>query len=215
MALCRFRMGNQSVPDPLLTANSNDHGPYVRAKPLLRSARADVKLVTLAWRGCACALIEEARLDDNERLPADAVSNAQNQHVAETALDAAEETLHPQDAAAEEAVVKEMATMYQRDRWWAIGFMVLLLITLPFILIAVWSVMPDTTSKLVLIGAAAVLALYNGGSILTLLRNYTRDREFIYRKDVAHLHELRAARKEIREARRSKGTQAPTGAGAP
>lgn len=128
---------------------------------------------------------------------------------AEVAFEAAEETLHPHDAAAEAAIVKQMDVLYTRDRWWAIGFMIALLITLPFILIVVWNVVPEPGIRWVLVAAAAMLVLYNGGSIAMLLRNYERDREFIYRRDVAHLQELRAARAELRAARRS--GQAKTG----
>jgi hypothetical protein len=40
-----------------------------------------------------------------------------------------------------------------------------------------------------------VLLLYNVTSVLYLVHNYRRDKDFIYRRDVAHLRELRVARR--------------------
>jgi hypothetical protein len=40
-----------------------------------------------------------------------------------------------------------------------------------------------------------VLLIYNVASMMALVRNYRRDRDFIYRRDVAHLRELRVARR--------------------
>ena len=114
---------------------------------------------------------------------------------ADGALAAAVTVLRPEDRETEEGVQREMDVMYKRDRWMAISYVVALLIVLPFILVAMWSYMPDTATKVVLIGSALVLAIYNCASMLVLIRNYSSDRDFIYRRDVAHLRLLRAARK--------------------
>lgn len=111
------------------------------------------------------------------------------------AIEAATEALRPQDRETEEGVLREMDAMYRRDRWMAIAFVVALLIVLPFILIAMWDLMPDTATKVALVGSALVLAVYNCASMLALVRNYSADRDFIYRRDIAHLRLLRAARK--------------------
>jgi hypothetical protein len=111
------------------------------------------------------------------------------------ALEAATEALRPQDRETEESVLREMDGMYRRDRAMAIAFVVALLIVLPFILVAMWDLMPDTATKVVLVGSALVLAIYNCASMLVLVRNYSADRDFIYRRDVAHLRLLRAARR--------------------
>jgi len=115
--------------------------------------------------------------------------------VDEEALAAAVEALRPEDRETEESVQREMDTLYRSDRWTAIASVVALLIVLPFILIAMWSHMPDTGTKVVLVGAALVLVVYNCASMLVLIRNYSADRDFIYRRDVAHLRLIRAARK--------------------
>lgn len=115
--------------------------------------------------------------------------------IADEAVAAAVEVLRPEDRETEAHVQRQMDGMYRKDRWTAIAFIAALLIVLPFIVIALWSHMPDTATKVVLIGAALVLAIYNCASMLVLVRNYSADRDFIYRRDVAHLELLRAARK--------------------
>ncbi len=118
--------------------------------------------------------------------------------VVEEALAAGAEALNPHDQATEDSVRGQMDTMYRRDRWMAIGSVVVLLIVLPFVFVALWSNMPDTGTKVVLLVSGFVLLLYNVASMLALVRNYDRDREFIYRRDVAHLRELRVARRAAR-----------------
>jgi hypothetical protein len=111
------------------------------------------------------------------------------------AVEVATAALRPQDRETEEGVRSEMDSMYRRDRAMAIAFVVALLLVLPFIIVAMWGQMPDTATKLVLIGSALVLAIYNCASMLVLVRNYSADRDFIYRRDIAHLRLLRAARR--------------------
>jgi hypothetical protein len=111
------------------------------------------------------------------------------------AVQEAAAALRPQDRETEAGVLAEMDSMYRRDRAMAIAFVASLLLVLPFIIVAMWDEMPDTGTRLVLIGAALVLAIYNCASMLVLVRNYSADRDFIYRRDVAHLRLLRAARR--------------------
>lgn len=116
----------------------------------------------------------------------------------EAAVAAAEETLHPHSREMESDVRQQMETMFKRDRLMAIVFVVAMLIVLPFVLIAVWSSVPSTGVKVVLVVSCAIVLLYNVASMLALVDNYRRDRDFIYRRDVAHLREreaLRAARR--------------------
>jgi hypothetical protein len=114
------------------------------------------------------------------------------------AILAGEEVLHPHDAATEAEIVGQMDTMYRRDRWMAIGLVVVLLIVLPFVYIALWNSMPGAGVKVVLGAAGAVLLIYNVASMLALVRNYRRDKDFIYRRDIAHLRELRVARRDAK-----------------
>lgn len=112
----------------------------------------------------------------------------------EEVVSAAESVFRPEDEATEAGVLAQMHTMYQRDVAMAITFVVLLLITIPFIIVALWPLMPDSATKLVLIASGVVLLIYNIASMFNLVRNYRRDKDFIYRRDVAHLREIQVAR---------------------
>jgi len=48
--------------------------------------------------------------------------------------------------------------------------------------------------RVVLVVSCAIVLIYNVASMLALIRNYRRDRDFIYRRDVAHLRERAALR---------------------
>jgi hypothetical protein len=113
----------------------------------------------------------------------------------EEVIAAAEAVFSPEDEAAEASVVAEMNAMYRGDRLMAWTFVVLLLVVVPFVVIALWNVMPDLATKILLVAASGVLLLYNIASMLALVRNYRRDKDFIYRRDVAHLRELKVARR--------------------
>jgi archaellum biogenesis protein FlaJ (TadC family) len=115
--------------------------------------------------------------------------------IEQEAILAGEEVLNPADKATERSIQEQMDTMYRRDRWMAIATVVAMLIVLPFVYIALLGNMPGTGTKLVLAGSGLVLLIYNVASMLALVRNYRRDKDFIYRRDVAHLRELAVARR--------------------
>jgi hydrogenase/urease accessory protein HupE len=76
----------------------------------------------------------------------------------------------------------------------ALGFVIAMIVVLPFVLIAVWSNVPSTGIRVVLVASCAVVLVYNIASMFALINNYRRDRDFIYRRDVAHLRERAALR---------------------
>ena len=115
--------------------------------------------------------------------------------IQEEAILAGEEVLNPQSQETERSVQRRMETMFQRDRWMAVISVVAMLIVLPYVYFAVLDNMPGTGTKVVLAASCVVLLVYNIASMLALVRNYRRDKDFIYRRDVAHLRALRAARK--------------------
>jgi archaellum biogenesis protein FlaJ (TadC family) len=120
-------------------------------------------------------------------------------HIQQDAILAGEEVLRPQDRETEHAVQAQMDTMYRRDRWMAIASVVAMLVVLPFVFIALLDNMPGTGTTVVLAGSCIVLLVYNVASMLALVRNYKRDKDFIYRRDVAHLRELATARRAAKE----------------
>jgi hypothetical protein len=111
------------------------------------------------------------------------------------AILAGEEALHPHDAETERSIRRQMDTLYQWDRWMAFILVALLLVALPFVYVALWDDMPGTGTKLALGVSGLMLLVYNVGAMLALVRNYRRDKDFIYRRDVAHLREIRVARR--------------------
>jgi hypothetical protein len=115
------------------------------------------------------------------------------------AILAGEEVLRPHDRATEGAVQEQMEVLYRRDRWMAIASVVAMLVVLPFVYIALLDSMPGTGTKVVLAASCVVLLVYNVASMLALVRNYRRDKDFIYRRDVAHLRELATARRAAKE----------------
>jgi hypothetical protein len=119
--------------------------------------------------------------------------------IEEEAILAGEEVLNPQDQETERSVQRQMETMFQRDRWMAIVSVVAMLVVLPFTYFAVLDNMPGTGVKVVLAVSCVVLLVYNVASMLALVRNYRRDKDFIYRRDVAHLSELATARRAAKE----------------
>jgi hypothetical protein len=119
--------------------------------------------------------------------------------IEEEAILAGEEVLNPQDRETERVVQRQMDTMFHRDRWMAIVSVVAMLVVLPFVYFAVLDSMPGTGTKVVLAAACVVLLVYNVASMLALVRNYRRDKDFTYRRDVAHLTELATARRAAKE----------------
>lgn len=115
--------------------------------------------------------------------------------IEQEAILAGEEVLNPADRETERSIQVQMDTMFQRDRWMAIATVVAMLVVLPFVYIALLDNMPGTGTKLVLAASGIVLLVYNVASMLALVRNYRRDKDFIYRRDVAHLRELAVARR--------------------
>jgi hypothetical protein len=117
--------------------------------------------------------------------------------VVEVAIAAGAEALHPHSREVEADVRRQMQTMFHRDRLMAIVFVIAMLVVLPFVLVAVWGNVPSDGIRIVLVVSCAIVLVYNVASMVALVRNYQRDRDFIYRRDVAHLREraaLRAAR---------------------
>jgi hypothetical protein len=115
------------------------------------------------------------------------------------AILAGEEVLNPQDQGTERSIQRQMDTLAFRDRGMAATSVIAMLIVLPFVFIALLDNMPNTGTKIVLLVAGLVLLTYNVASMLALVRNYKRDKDFIYRRDVAHLRELAVARRAAKE----------------
>ena len=86
------------------------------------------------------------RVTDGGRMSDDDVTEA-------AAIAAAEEVLHPTTAARTPRSSGSSRSPCSRDRIMAYGFVVAMLVVLPFILIAVWGRSPTTGIKVVLVAA--------------------------------------------------------------
>jgi hypothetical protein len=77
--------------------------------------------------------------------------------------------------------------MYNRDKYFAWGFVVALWITVLFVLLAVQSYIDDPNITVVCWIAALVLLLFNTTSIGAMVRHYGHDKSHIYAIDIKHL----------------------------
>jgi len=91
---------------------------------------------------------------------------------------------------------KRIATMHSRDVRVAWAFVIGLWFAIIFVAIATWDLAPNSTARLMLLGAGAVILLFNTAAILAMLKHYREDRDFMYGLDIKFLDEA---------ARRKKG----------
>lgn len=92
------------------------------------------------------------------------------------------------------SIDSRMAALARRDRILAITFTVLMWVVLVFVFFAATSVAPTPAITVVLAVATLLLGVFNTASLLALLTRYAAHRDLIYRPDVMHLDQLRAAR---------------------
>lgn len=92
------------------------------------------------------------------------------------------------------SIDSRMASLARRDRILAITFTVLMWVVLVFVFFAATSVAPTPAITVVLAVATLLLGVFNTASLLALLKRYAANRDLIYRPDVMHLDQLRAAR---------------------
>jgi hypothetical protein len=77
--------------------------------------------------------------------------------------------------------------MYNRDKYFAWAFVIVLWITVLFVLLAVQSYIDDSSITVVCWIAALVLLLFNTTSIGAMVRHYGHDKRHIYAIDIKHL----------------------------
>ncbi len=82
-------------------------------------------------------------------------------------------------------------SMARRDQVTAVVFVVLLWITLIFVYLAIRQVIPTAGASIVLLISLIVLGIFNTASMIALIRHYSEDKDFIYRRDILHLDENR------------------------
>lgn len=81
---------------------------------------------------------------------------------------------------------QRIETLYRSDVRGATILVVLLWITMLFVLVMTWPIIPDMGIKVVVTVAAAAVLVFNTAAIVAMVRNYQADKEFIYGLDIKH-----------------------------
>lgn len=84
--------------------------------------------------------------------------------------------------------------MHRSDTRVAWGFVVGLWLAIIFVAAATWNLAPNSTARILLLIAGAVILVFNTAAILAMLRHYREDRDFMYGLDIKFLDAARAAR---------------------
>ena len=89
---------------------------------------------------------------------------------------------------------QRIEAMHRRDVLVAWAFVIGLWFAVIFVALATWNLAPNGTARIMLLGAGAVVLLFNTAAILAMLRHYREDRDFIYGLDIRFLDEARGRR---------------------
>ena len=84
--------------------------------------------------------------------------------------------------------------MHRRDVIVAWAFVVGLWFAIIFVAWATWTLAPDSTARVLLMIAGAVILIFNTAAILAMLKHYREDRDFMYGLDIKFLDEARGRR---------------------
>jgi len=90
---------------------------------------------------------------------------------------------------------QRIAAMHRGDIRVAWAFVLGLWFAIIFVALATWDLAPAGTARLILLGAGAVILLFNTAAIMAMLRHYREDRDFIYGLDITFLDQARGSRK--------------------
>ncbi len=84
--------------------------------------------------------------------------------------------------------------MYRKDVRGAWLLLALLWIVVVFILIMSWSLIPDTTVRIVSLLSALAVLVFNTASIAAMVKHYAEDKHFIYGLDIKTLDAIKQAK---------------------
>lgn len=87
---------------------------------------------------------------------------------------------------------RRIDSMFRLDCIWAWGFVATLWAVVGFVFFSINALVDDGAIRAVLIGAAALLLLFNTASIGAMVRHYKHDKRHIYGLDIRHLDARRA-----------------------
>ncbi|MBM3396361.1 MAG: hypothetical protein FJY37_17395 [Betaproteobacteria bacterium] len=80
-------------------------------------------------------------------------------------------------------------SMFGRDRFMAILFVVVLWITIAFVYFAIAPLINSGALRVTLATGAVLVLLFNTASMLAMIRHYREDKDHIYGLDIRHLDE--------------------------
>jgi hypothetical protein len=86
-------------------------------------------------------------------------------------------------------------SMYKGDRYWAIGAVAVLWITILFVF---FRMLPESGSSGVVVALAisgGLVLLFNTASIIAMLQHYTDDKQHIYGLDIHYLDEIKRTKR--------------------
>ena len=89
---------------------------------------------------------------------------------------------------------QRIETMHKRDVQIAWVFVAGLWLAMIFVAMATWGLAPNSTARVLLLIAGAVVLLFNTAAIMAMLRHYREDRDFIYGLDIKFLDEAKGHR---------------------
>lgn len=90
---------------------------------------------------------------------------------------------------------RRIEAMHKRDVLVAWAFVIGLWFAIIFVAIATWNLAPDSAARTILLGAGAVVLLFNTAAILAMLKHYREDRDFMYGLDIKFLDEARGLKR--------------------
>ncbi|MGE3290612.1 MAG: hypothetical protein AB7O95_04410 [Geminicoccaceae bacterium] len=82
---------------------------------------------------------------------------------------------------------RRIGAMHRRDVSVAWTFVIGLWLALIFVAIATWDLAPNGLARFLLLGAGAVILVFNTAAIFAMLRHYREDRDFMYGLDLKFL----------------------------
>jgi hypothetical protein len=84
--------------------------------------------------------------------------------------------------------------MHRRDVLVAWAFVIGLWCAVIFVAIATWDLAPNSTARILLLIAGAIVLVFNTAAILAMLKHYREDRDFMYGLDIKFLDEAKGRR---------------------
>lgn len=89
---------------------------------------------------------------------------------------------------------QRIEAMHGRDVKVAWAFVIGLWVAVVFVAWATWSLAPSSGARTLLLIGGAIILVFNTAAILSMLRHYREDRDFMYGLDIKFLDEARSAK---------------------